>query len=89
MSVYREFSGKTVEEALRNARESFEVELNDLDIIASLEGDPRPRLGVIPFRTVVLEWDVAARAAPIDEVARRIAGELQNLIELVRGEHAE
>jgi spoIIIJ-associated protein len=31
MSAYREFTGKTVEEALREARESFGAELNDLD----------------------------------------------------------
>ncbi len=31
MSVYREFTGKTVEEALRHAREEFGVDLNDLD----------------------------------------------------------
>ena len=31
MSAYKEFSGKTVEEALRLAREEFGVELNDLD----------------------------------------------------------
>jgi spoIIIJ-associated protein len=31
MSEYREFTGKTVEEALRQAREAFGAELNDLD----------------------------------------------------------
>jgi len=31
MSAYREFTGKSVEEALKNAREEFGVELNDLD----------------------------------------------------------
>ena len=31
MSAYKEFTGKTVEEALRLAREEFGVELNDLD----------------------------------------------------------
>ena len=31
MSEYREFTGKTVEEALRLAREAFGAELNDLD----------------------------------------------------------
>ena len=46
-------------------------------------------LGDIPFRTVALEWDVPGDQAPLDEVARRIAAELQNLIELLRGEHAE
>ncbi len=31
MSVYREFTGKSVEEALRNAREAFGAGLDDLD----------------------------------------------------------
>src|SRR6266545_1051253 len=31
MSAYREFTGKTVEEALRNAREAFGAGLEDLD----------------------------------------------------------
>ena len=31
MSAYKEFTGKTVEEALRLAREEFSAELNDLD----------------------------------------------------------
>ena len=30
-SAYREFTGKSVEEALRNAREDFGVGLDDLD----------------------------------------------------------
>ena len=65
------------------------LELVDLDLIVSLEGDPRPGLGEIPFRTVALEWNVQGDHAPLEEVARRIAAELQNLIELLRGEHAE
>src|ERR1700690_894865 len=31
MSAYQEFTGKSVEEALKAAREAFKVELNDLD----------------------------------------------------------
>ena len=31
MSAYKEFSGKSVEEALKTAREEFGVELSDLD----------------------------------------------------------
>ena len=31
MSAYKKFSGKSVEEALRSAREEFGVELSDLD----------------------------------------------------------
>ena len=31
MSAYKEFTGKTVEEALKAARDEFGAELNDLD----------------------------------------------------------
>jgi len=65
------------------------IELVELDLIVSLDGDPRPGLGEIPFRTVVLEWDKGGSQAPLDELARHIAAELRNLIELLRGEHAE
>ena len=65
------------------------LELVDVDIVVSLEGDPRPGLGEIPFRTVTLEWDVQGGETTLDEMARGIAGELRNLIEMLHGEHAE
>jgi protein-tyrosine-phosphatase len=68
---------------------ALSTDLAEVDIIVSLEGDPRPGLGEIPFRTVALEWDVQGDSTPLEEVARCIAAELRNLIELVRGEHAE
>ena len=64
-------------------------ELGDFDLIVSLEGDPRPHLGEIPFHTVVLEWDIGSPSAPLDEVARGIAAQLQHLVELLRGDDAE
>jgi phosphate transport system protein len=63
--------------------------LGEFDLIVSLEGDPRPHLGEVPFHTVVLEWDVGGESAPLDEVARSIAAQLQHLVELLRGEDAE
>jgi phosphate transport system protein len=65
------------------------VDLADFDIIVTLEGDPRPHLGRLPFRTVVVDWDIQAERPSLDSVARRIAAELHDLIELLRGEHAE
>jgi len=43
MSAYREFSGKSVEEALKAAREEFGVELNDLDFEILTAGSPSAR----------------------------------------------
>ena len=46
MSAYKEFTGKTVEEALRAAREEFGAELNDLDFEILTPGQPwRPGHG--------------------------------------------
>ena len=46
MSEYQEFTGKTVEEALRLAREAFGAELNDLDFEILTPGSRgRPRDG--------------------------------------------
>ena len=46
MSAYKEFTGKSVEDALRAAREEFGAELNDLDFEILTPGQPRgPRHG--------------------------------------------
>ena len=46
MSAYKEFTGKSVEEALKAAREEFGVELSDLDFEILTPGQPgRPRHG--------------------------------------------
>ena len=50
MSAYREFTGKSVEEALKAAREEFGVELNDLDfeiLTAGSRGDLPHRLASV------------------------------------------
>jgi phosphate transport system protein len=65
------------------------ADLADFDLVVSLEGDPRPRIGRIPFRTVAIEWDVEADSSTLESAAPRVAAELQHLIELLRGEHAE
>jgi spoIIIJ-associated protein len=69
MSEYREFTGKTVEEALREAREAFGAELNDLDFeiltpgsrASSAWAPNRPDRGRAAIRT--------GRAAPKREAA--------------------
>jgi len=68
---------------------SLPVELAEFDILVSLAGDPRPHLGAIPFRTVVVEWSLPSDRGSLEDVARRVAAELQGLIEILRGEHAE
>ncbi len=53
--------GLDFEGARPKAIPALPAELAEVDIVIGLEGDPRHGLGDIPFRTVVLEWDVAGR----------------------------
>ncbi len=70
-------------------------DLADYHVIVSFGGDVRPHLPEIPFHTVVLEWDVGPGPAGMDqeravklleEMYKRIANELQELVETLRGE---
>jgi hypothetical protein len=89
LSELGERRGLDVGDARPRALDDLRSGLADFDLIVSLEGDPRPHLGEVPFHTVVLEWDAENHGAPIDDVARAIAAQLQQLIELLRGDDAE
>ena len=70
MSEYKEFSGKTVEEALRAARDEFGAELNDLDFEILTPG----RRGVLgmgaePARIVAAPRSALGGTAPKREAA--------------------
>ncbi len=70
MSVYREFTGKTVEEALRNAREAFGAELNDLDFEILTPGSRGVLgMGAEPARIVAAPRSELGGAAPKREAA--------------------
>jgi spoIIIJ-associated protein len=70
MSVYREFEGKSVEEALRNAREAFGVELNDLDFEILTPGSRGVLgMGAEPARIVAAPRSELGGAAPKREAA--------------------
>ena len=69
-------------------------DLADYHVIVSLGGDVRPHLPEVPFHTVVLEWDLGPCPEGMDqeraeglleEMYKGIAGELQGLIETLRG----
>ena len=70
MSAYREFTGKTVEEALRLAREDFGVGLDDLDF-EILTGGSRGVLGMgaEPARILAAPRSELGGAAPKREAA--------------------
>ena len=70
MSAYREFSGKSVEEALKVAREEFGVELNDLDFEILTAGSRGVLgMGAEPARIVAAPRSALGGAAPKRDAA--------------------
>jgi spoIIIJ-associated protein len=70
MSVYREFTGKSVEEALRRAREEFGVGLEDLDFEILTPGSRGVLgMGAEPARIVAAPRSELGGAAPKREAA--------------------
>ncbi|MEA2548773.1 MAG: spoIIIJ-associated protein [Chloroflexota bacterium] len=70
MSAYREFTGKSVEEALKGAREEFGVELNDLDFEILTPGSRGVLgMGAEPARIVAAPRSALGGAAPKRDAA--------------------
>jgi spoIIIJ-associated protein len=70
MSAYREFSGKSVEEALKSAREEFGVELNDLDFEILTAGSRGVLgMGAEPARIVAAPRSALGGASPKRDAA--------------------
>ena len=70
MSAYKEFTGKSVEEALRAAREEFGAELNDLDFEILTPGSRGVLgMGAEPARIVAAPRSALGGAAPKREAA--------------------
>jgi len=73
MSEYREFTGKTVEEALRHAREEFGAELNDLDFEILTPGSRGVLgMGAEPARIVAAPRTALGGAAPKRDAAAAV-----------------
>jgi spoIIIJ-associated protein len=70
MSAYREFTGKSVEEALRNARDAFGVDLNALDFEILTPGSRGVLgMGAEPARIVAAPLAALGGAAPKRDAA--------------------
>src|SRR4051794_2214412 len=70
MSAYEEFTGKSVEEALRNARDAFGVGLNDLDFEILTPGSRGVLgMGAEPARIVAAPRSALGGQAPKREAA--------------------
>ncbi len=73
MSAYKEFSGKTVEEALKSARDEFGAELNDLDFEILTPGSRGVLgMGAEPARIVAAPRAALGGAAPKREAAASV-----------------
>ena len=73
MSAYKEFSGKTVEEALKAARDEFGAELNDLDFEILTPGSRGVLgMGAEPARIVAAPRQALGGAAPKREAAAAV-----------------
>ena len=73
MSEYREFTGKSVEEALKLAREEFGAELNDLDFEILTPGSRGVLgMGAEPARIVAAPRTALGGAAPKREAAAAV-----------------
>jgi len=78
--------------------EPIHEELASYHVIVSLGGDPRPHLPEMPFHTVLLEWDAGLDGHGMDEerakslmedAYKKIAHEVRDLMETLRGEEAD
>ena len=70
MSAYQEFTGKSVEDALKAARETFGVGLNDLDFEILTPGSRGVLgMGAEPARIVAAPRDALGGSAPKREAA--------------------
>jgi spoIIIJ-associated protein len=70
MSAYKEFTGKTVEEALKSARDEFGAELNDLDFEILTPGSRGVLgMGAEPARIVAAPRSALGGTAPKREAA--------------------
>lgn len=73
MSAYKEFTGKTVEEALKAARDEFGAELNDLDFEILTPGSRGVLgMGAEPARIVAAPRQALGGAAPRREAAAAV-----------------
>ena len=79
MSEYQEFTGKTVEEALKNAREEFGVSgLSDLDFEILTQGSRGVLgMGAEPARIIAAPKSALGGATPRKEVAEKTAAPVE------------
>ncbi len=97
MQQFLESHGISVDNAQPTPLTTSTLKLAGQHVIVSLEGPVKSYFDVVPFHTVPLEWDVrpapaslgaAANAKWLEDLYREIAGQVRDLMELLRGEQA-
>lgn len=94
---FMEDRGLDAEECVPSPLQGLLKGLAEYHVVVSLGGDLRPHTGAIPFRTVVLEWDLAPDLEGLDaertrellaQTQKDLGARIRNLMELLRGEEA-
>ncbi len=89
--------GHKVDDLEPHALSRWEDEIAEMHVIVALEPGAREHLQVVPFHTVLVQWDVEPDAGPddgpldderLDRVYRALAGQIGSLMEMLRGEQA-
>jgi protein-tyrosine-phosphatase len=84
---FLETNGYELSEALPKHMPTRREELTPLHVIVSLGGDVRSRLDELPFRTVVLEWELEGQG--LEDVYKELALRIRELMETLRGADAD
>lgn len=73
-----------------------QTDLAEFDVIVGLEGEAKPHLGAIPFRSTLIHWTVGPGTGAVeltDEVLettyKDLTTEIRDLMETLRGERAD
>ncbi len=95
--IFLESRGFDVDELAPTDLASLKDQLDTTNVVVSLGGDIRERIGALPFRTVLLEWDLGVAPYDLDQDRAEAAlesafgqlkAELGSLMETLRGEQA-
>lgn len=95
--IFLESKGLDIDELTTTNLATLQDRLDTTHVIVSVGGDVHSHLNELPFRTVLLKWDLGAgpndldqaRAeAALDTAFERLKAELGGLMEILRGEEA-
>jgi len=93
LAAFLESKGMPARASRPEAIPTIHDELDDYHLIVNLEHGLREHLADLPFKTVLLDWDLIPQGEPTKEVLesvyREIAGRTRELMVTLRGEDAD